>query len=99
MVVVPVLDSHADRFAEAHGVLNVKAVERDFTRPVRPARHRSAMAAGITDHRWCLWELLWHRVPDVTPVLSVPSVPSVRAPAPVSKLFTPPLPTERVLAA
>jgi transposase-like protein len=52
-----------------------------------------AMAAGITDHRWSLWELLWHRVPGVTPV------PSVRAPAPVSKLFTLSLPTESVLAA
>lgn len=35
-----------------------------------------AMAAGITDHRWSLWELLWHRVPNEAPV------PSVRAPAP-----------------
>lgn len=52
-----------------------------------------AMAAGITDHRWSLEELLWHRVPDATPV------PSVRAPAPASKLLTLPLQTERVLTA
>lgn len=47
----------------------------------RGVKRTPAMAAGITDHRWSLWELLWHRVPDVAPT------PSVRAPAPTSRLL------------
>src|SRR5215210_7988270 len=30
----------------------------------RGVKRTPAMAASITDHRWSLWELLWHRVPE-----------------------------------
>ena len=56
-------------------------------------RRTPAMTAGITDHRWSLWELLWHRVPDQA------SIPTVHAPAPTSKLLAMPLCSERTLAA
>ncbi|MEP6776593.1 MAG: hypothetical protein ABJA50_13440, partial [Chloroflexota bacterium] len=53
----------------------------------------SSYAAGITDHRWTMWELLWNKVPDVAPV------PFVRTPAALSQLLTLPSTAQRVLAA
>lgn len=59
----------------------------------RGMKRTPAMAAGITDHRWTLWELLWHRVPDTVPI------PSVRAPAPHLRLLPQKLGTQKPLVA
>ncbi|MBF6613852.1 MAG: IS1 family transposase [Chloroflexi bacterium] len=49
----------------------------------RGVKRTPAMAAGITDHRWSLWELLWYRVPE-----QVAPTPTVRAPAPQLRLLS-----------
>lgn len=46
-------------------------------------RRTPAMAAGITDHRWTLWELLWHRVPE-----QVALTPNIHAPTPQLRLLS-----------
>lgn len=53
-----------------------------------------AMASGITDHCWSLWELLWLRVPQ-----HAAPAPIVHAPPPTSKLLILPLTTQQRLAA
>lgn len=59
----------------------------------RGLRRTPAMAAGITDHRWSLWELLWYRVPE-----QLPNSP-LRAPAPQLRLLPRPLQPRKELAA
>ncbi len=57
-------------------------------------RRTPAMAAGITDHRWSLWELLWHRVPQ-----QVAPTHTVRAPAPQLPLLSRPPQLQQELVA